>query len=128
MMSSQELLSEQSCPPSVAAYNIHYLSLSESEIQRRQWNKKLANVQHLVKTHEVVALIETHADAITAETFFGSSIEGTHRFYDEDIAVFVRDEWYRKHRPEFGVVIPKVMVTLSWFYSGVRHWAFFFSS
>ena len=75
-------------PPSTAVYNIRYLSLSAD--QRDKWNKKINNVQHLVRHNTILGVLETHVDALTAEAFFGSSIEGTRRSYDQGITVFIR--------------------------------------
>ena len=124
MASSQAPLSEGACPPSLVAYNIRYLSLSAS--QRDKWKQKIDNVQYLLKTNEIVGILETHVDGITAETFFGSHVEGSRKYYELGLAIFVKDDWHRAHRPSFEVIIPSVMVALTWTKQDLRHWMVLF--
>ncbi len=113
-------------PPSIAAYNVRYLSLSDNPTQREQWKRKVENVRCLADKHDIVAILETHVDGITAETFFCSGIDGTRRYYDDDIAILVNEKWHQQMRPDFVVVIPAVMVALTWHQGGLRHWVFLF--
>ena len=53
--------------PSIAAYNIRFLSLSDSWEQRAQHQRKLANVQHLVQQYIMTAILETHVTGAKAE-------------------------------------------------------------
>ena len=74
-------------PPTIAAYNIRYLSLSHN--QKEQWNAKLDNAKWLAKENDMVALFETHAKAAKADMFFCSHIPGVNAHYDDGIAVLV---------------------------------------
>ncbi len=117
-------LAERSPPPSLAAYNTRFLSLSAR--QRVQWKRKVDNVQHLANQCTIVGVLETHVDGLTAETFFGGNIDGTRRYYKDNIAMFVNDEWKRKCEPRFAVVIPSAMVVLTWTVQQLRHWVVLF--
>ena len=77
-------------PPSLAAYNIRFLSLSQN--QKDQWVRKTDNVKWLTRQHELVALLETHEGAEKADLFFGTHIPGVRRFYEQGIAIFVQAE------------------------------------
>ena len=114
MSSSQAEVTDPACPPSLAVYNTRFLSLSNSPEQREQWKKKIANVRHLVKQCDVVCVLETHVEGVTAEMFFGCNIDGTCRHYDHDIAVFINEKLHEVHKPRFEIIIPSVMVALSW--------------
>ena len=50
MTSMSAVIPPQSPVPSIAAYNIRFLSLSDSSEQRAQYQRKLADVQHLNNT------------------------------------------------------------------------------
>ena len=65
MMSSLAPLSERTCPPSLALYNVRYLSLSDNLEQRKQWKRKVDNVQKLVEQSAIVGVLGTHVDALT---------------------------------------------------------------
>ena len=79
--------------PSIAAYNIRYLSLSDSSEQRAQHQRKLANVQHLVQQYTTTAILETHVTGAKAELFFCCYVEGTRRFFIHGMAVIVQEIW-----------------------------------
>ena len=69
MTSLSAVTSPPSPVPSIAAYNIRFLSLSDSSEQRAQHQRKLANVQHLVQQHVMTAILETHVTDAKAELF-----------------------------------------------------------
>ena len=51
MTSMSAVIPPPSPVPSIAAYNIRFLSLSDSSEQRAKHQRKLANVQHLVQQY-----------------------------------------------------------------------------
>ena len=75
--------------PSIAAYNIRFLSLSDSSEQRAQHQRKLANVQHLVQQYTMTAILETHVTGAKAELFFCRYVAGTRRFFIHGMAIIV---------------------------------------
>ncbi len=109
--------------PSFAAYNIRFLSLSNS--QRDQWTRKLANVKHLVKQYTMTALLETHVDGAKADLFFCRHVEGVSNYYASGFAVLVQQEWASLHRPELHVVVPGAMVAMTWAVEDTKNFIFF---
>ena len=93
------LLSGQHVDVSIAPYNIHFLSLSDSSEQRAQHQRKLANVQHLVQKHTMTAILETHVTGAKAELFFCRYVESTHRFFIHGMAVLVQEAWADHFNP-----------------------------
>ena len=81
--------------PSIAAYNIRFLTLSDSSEQRAQHQRKLASVQHLAKQYVMTAVLETHVTGAEAELFFCRNVEGTRRFFVHGMAVIVQEAWAR---------------------------------
>ena len=124
MTSTDPLVHERACLPSLAVYNTRFLSLSHSEQEQRK--RKIENVKSLTDRCDVVGILETHVDGTTAEAFFCNNFQGTRRFYDQNLALVVNDKWYQRYRPDFVVIIPSVMVALTWEQEGRRHWAVFF--
>ena len=59
--------------PSFAVYNIRYLSLSVTQKQQRL--HKIQNVQHLVQGHDMLAIFESHTNAVKAQTEFFNEID-----------------------------------------------------
>ena len=108
--------------PSIAAYNIRFLSLSDSSEQRAQHQRKLADVQHLVQQYTMTAILETHITVAKAQRFFCRSVEGTRRFF-----TIVQENWADHFNPALVTVVDGVIVALVWEDDGSKHFAFFFS-
>ena len=109
--------------PSIAAYNIRFLSLSPN--QKDQWQRKLSNVKHLAKQYNMVALLETHVAGDKADLFFCKHVDGVERFYQQGMAVLVQKEWAEVYKPEMHVVVPDAMVAMVWEHNGINHFVFF---
>ena len=100
--------------PSIAAYNIRFLSLSPN--QKDQWSRKLSSVKYLASQFTMTALLETHVAGVKAEMFFCRHVEGTKRFYEHGIAVLVQEAW---------AITYKLLVAMPWEVSGKRNFVFF---
>ena len=112
--------------PSIAAYNIRFLSLSDSSEQRAQHQRKLANVQHLVQQYTMTAILETHVTGAKAELFLCRCVEGTRRFFTHGMAVNVQETWADHFNPALVTVVDGVIIALVWEYDGSKHVAFSF--
>ena len=97
--------------PSIAAYNIRFLSLSDSSEQRAQQQRKLANVQHLDQQYTMTAILETHITGAKAELFFCRYVEGTRRFFIHGMAVIVQEKLGPTISIQFSSLL--LMVSLS---------------
>ena len=69
MTSMSAVISLSSPVPSIAAYNIRFLSLSGSSEQRAQHQRKLVNVQHVAKQNIMTAILETHVTGAKSFSF-----------------------------------------------------------
>ena len=98
--------------PSIAAYNIRFLSLPQGQSER--WEQKPDNVRRLAKQYTMTALLETHADGPKADLLFCRHVDGVSRFYERGIAVLIQNSWADFYKPEFHVVIAEVMVAIVW--------------
>ena len=96
-----------SSPPSFAAYNTRFLSLSAN--QQEKLKMKVANVRKLANTYNVLCLLETHASATKLDTLFCRHIDGMRSYCRDGIAVLVQEAWARLHSPTLEVVIPEAM-------------------
>ena len=123
MMSGQASDTAPSAQPSIAAYNIRFLSLSQG--QEEQWKAKIANTRYLVRQFTMVALLETHVGESKADFCFCRHIDGVTRLYADGFAVLVQSSWAETHRPVLHVVVPDAMVAVCWEISGINHFAFF---
>ena len=126
MTSVSAVIPPPSPVPSIAAYNIRFLSLSDSSEQRAQHQRKLANVQHLVQQYTMKAILETHVTGAKAELFFCRYVEGTRRFFIHGMAVIVQETWADHFNPALVTVVDGVIVALVWECDGSKHFAFFF--
>lgn len=112
--------------PSIAAYNIRFLSLSASSERRDQWVRKVNNTKCLCDRFTMVALLETHVEGCKAELFFGRHIDGTERYYAEGFAVLVQADWASLFQPKLEVVVARAMTVMFWEHNGGRYFVFFF--
>ena len=112
--------------PSIAAYNVRFLSLSDSSEQRAQYQRKLANVQYLVQQYTMTAILETHVTGAKTELFFCRYVEGTRRFFTHGMAVIVQESWADHFNPVLVTVVDCFIVALVWECDGSKHFAFFF--
>ena len=112
--------------PSIAAYNIRFLSRSDSSEQRAHYQRKLANVQHLVQQYTMTAILGTHVSGAKAELFFCRYVEGTRRFLIHGMAILVQETWADHFNPVLVTVVDGVIVALVWDCDGSKHFAFFF--
>ena len=126
MMSSSAVTPSPSPVPSIAVYNIRFLSLSDSSEQRAQHQRKLANVQHLAKQYIMTAILETHVTGAKAELFFCRFVEGTRRFFVHGMTVLVQEAWADHLNPTLETVVDGVIIALVWECGSPRHFAFFF--
>ena len=114
-------------PPSFALYNIRFLSLSPTKQQRRQWQRKVANVQTLCRECTIVGLVETHVAPRRAHRFFGQHIQGVATLYVDGMAVFINKGWAEERKPELHTVVPGAIVAVAWKdMDGRSCWLFFF--
>ena len=99
--------------PSSATWNMHFLSLSIAS--KEQWKQKIACVRHLMKTHQILGVVEPHADGETAELAFFSHIENTITYYEDitasktsdiNIAITTHKPWADKHKPVPTIILP----------------------
>ena len=104
--------------PSIAAYNIRFLSLSDSSEQRAQHQRKLGNVQHLLQQYTMTALLETHVTGAKAELFFCRYVEGTRRVFINGMAVIVQETRADHFNPALVTFVDGVIVALVWEYDG----------
>ena len=84
--SMSAVISPSSPLPSIAAYNIRFLTLSDSSEQRAQHQRKLVNVELFVQQYTMTAILETHVTCAKAELFFCRYVEGTRRFFIHGMA------------------------------------------
>ena len=126
MTTISDIIPSPSPVPSIAAYNIRFLSLSDSSEQRAQYQRKLANVQYLVQQYTMTAILETHVIGAKAELFFCRYVEGTRRFFTHGMAVIVQETWADHFNPVLVTVVDGVIVALVWECYGSKHFAFFF--
>ena len=114
-------------PPSFALYNIRFLSLSPTKQQRRQWQRKVANVQTLCRECTIVGLVETHVAPRRAHRFFGQHIQGVTTLYVDGMAIFINKGWAAERKPELHTVVPGAIVAVAWKdMDGRSCWLFFF--
>ena len=114
-------------PPSFALYNIRFLSLSPNQQQRRQWQRKVANVQALCHACTIVGVVETHVSPRRAHRFFGQHISGVEHYYVDGMAIFVQKQWAVEKKPHLHKVVDGAIIALSWKDSdGKACWLFFF--
>ena len=123
MMLRDASVSTPSSLPSIAAYNIRFLSLSPS--QEAKWKNKLDNVRHLTKEFTITALLETHVGRAEADLHFCRHVKGTTNYYEHGFAVLVQDDWASAYKPELHVVVPDAIVVLMWEHRDVQHYVFF---
>ena len=112
--------------PSIASYNIRFLSLSDSLEQRAQFQRKLTSVQHLVRQYVMTAILETHVTGAKAELLFCHCVEGTRRFFVHGMTVLVQEVWSNHFNPCLESVVEGVIIALVWEHDQTRHFAFFF--
>ena len=123
MMIDEAACRSSSSTPSIAAYNIRFLSLSSG--QHNQWARKLANVRRLASQYTLTGLLETHVDGATADLFFCRHVEGLTNFYADGFAVLASSVWADLFKPVLRVVVPDAVVAMCWESEGIRHTVFF---
>ena len=121
MTTTSAIIPSPSPVPSIAAYNIRFLSLSDSSEQRAQYQRKLANVQYLVQQYTMTATLETHVTGAKAELFFCRYVEGTRRFFTHGMAVIVQESWADHFNPVLVTVVDGVIVAFVWECDGTKH-------
>ena len=126
MTSLSAVTSPPSPVPSIAAYNIRFLSLSDSSEQRAQHQRKLANVRHLVQQFFMSAILETHVTGGKAELLFCRYVEGTRRFFIHCMAVLVQEAWADHFNPTLVTAVDGVIIAFVWECGASRHFAFSF--